>query len=65
MRGGAEYVDEVALFATRVEHAVLREEPPLQLVAHAAAALSQRSHALVVLQCEGMNSRQLCIKALL
>ena len=55
MRGGAEYVDEVALFATCVEHAVLREEPPLQFVAHAAAALSQCGYALVVLQCEGMG----------
>ena len=55
VRGGAEYVDKVSLFATCVEHAVLREEPALQLVAHAAAALSQCGYALVVLQCEGMS----------
>ena len=65
MCGGAEYVDEVALFATRVEHAVLREEPPLQLVAHASAALSQRCYAFVVLLCKGMSSRKLCIETLL
>ena len=65
VRGGAEYVYEVALFATCVEHAVLREEPALQFVAHASATLSQCSHALVVLLCKGMSSRKLGIEALL
>ena len=50
MHGVGEDVREVALLAKGVEHAVLSEQPPLQVIAHLAATA-----ALCVLNCTLQN----------